>query len=122
MKQQLTALKDVASQTSAALTAAYNPRLDAVSVTKFTNSLGKNIHSLYDLQQEFYKAGTQGELAFQRVASQLSNSNKIMKESHTWLKKIGTTFLNSVRWTISASIINSFTRSVQQAWGFTKNL
>lgn len=122
IQQRLKTLKDVASQTSAALTAAYNPRLDAVSVTKFTNSLGKNIHSLYDLQQEFYKAGTQGELAFQKVASQLSNSNKIMKESHTWLKKIGTTFLNSVRWTISASIINSFTRSVQQAWGFTKNL
>ena len=122
IQQRLKTLKDVASQTSAALTAAYNPRLDAVSVTKFTNSLGKNIHSLYDLQQEFYKAGTQGELAFQRVASQLSNSNKIMKESHTWLKKIGTTFLNSVRWTVSASIINSFTRSVQQAWGFTKNL
>lgn len=35
---------------------------------------------------------------------------------------MGKTLFNSIKWSISSSLVNSFTGSIQQAWGFTKSL
>jgi hypothetical protein len=35
---------------------------------------------------------------------------------------MGTTLFNSIKWTISSSLVNNFTGSIQRAWGFTKSL
>jgi len=36
--------------------------------------------------------------------------------------KISTTLANTIKWNIASTAINSVTQSIQQAWGFTKNL
>jgi TP901 family phage tail tape measure protein len=48
--------------------------------------------------------------------------NTQVKETHTILNKIGTTLANTIKWNISSSLMNSVTQSIQQAWGFAKNL
>ena len=54
--------------------------------------------------------------------SSVTKFNTQVKETHTILNKIGTTLANTIKWNISSSLMNGVTQSIQQAWGFAKNL
>ena len=45
-----------------------------------------------------------------------------VKQSHTAIDKMYTTFTNSIKWGLSSAIINGFTRTLEQAWGYVKSL
>jgi hypothetical protein len=45
-----------------------------------------------------------------------------VKQTHTAIDKMYTTFTNSIKWGLSSAIINGFTNTVQQAWGYVKSL
>jgi hypothetical protein len=45
-----------------------------------------------------------------------------LKRTDSLVNKIGTTFLNTIKWTFASSVINSFTGSLQQSFGYIKSL
>ena len=78
-----------------------------------------NIDQIY---QSFSRAGATGEAAFRQMTSQLLNTNIQLKQTHAFLDNIATTLANTVKWNLASSAVNNVTRSVQQAWGYVKNL
>jgi TP901 family phage tail tape measure protein len=53
---------------------------------------------------------------------QVTGINTQLKESHKTLDKIAETLANSAKWHVASSAINGVTRSIEQAWGYTKAL
>lgn len=121
-KQQLEKIKTTAKTVEAALKKSFNPKINSTNITTFNAELQKSNLSLTEIYNDFSKAGLQGQRAFQSIANQATNFNKKIKQTHSLLDKIGTTLTNTIKWNISSSLMNGVTQSIQQAWGFAKNL
>ena len=111
-----------AAQVEQALRKAFNPKLNTTNIEKFKQELGLSGKSLRSLREQFSKIGPQGELAFSRIESKVLQFGNTTRQTHNILSKMGTTLVNSIKWTIASSLVNNFTSSIQQAWGFTKSL
>ena len=99
---------------------AFNPQLGITNIQKLNSSLQKiGIDKIYN---QFSSLGTAGTQAFQKLASQALTTNIRLKESSTILDKIGNSLMNTIKWNISSSVVNRFTNSIQQAWGYVKHL
>ena len=106
-----------------ALKDAFNTDLGNINISKFQQNL-KNIYGDLDkLHVKMTKGtGVQGQVAFNRVATSVLNTNLKLKQTKSLLDSMGQTLVNSVKWNIASSVINSFTGSIQQAFGYVKNL
>ena len=118
----LKTVKNRALEIEDALKKAFNPKLNTINVDKFKQSLNLSSKSLQSLRQEFAKIGPKGQLAFSKIQKQAYSFSTTVRQSHNTLQKLGTTLANSIKWSISSSVINSFSNSIQQAWGFAKSL
>lgn len=121
-KEQLSKIKTTAKIVEEALRKSFNPKINSTNITAFNAELQKSNLSLTEIYNDFSKAGPAGQRAFQSIANQATNFNKKIKQTHSLLDKIGTTLTNTIKWNISSSVINGVTQSIQQAWGFAKNL
>ncbi len=101
---------------------AFNQKLNTVNIDKFNQSLAQSKTSLSQVYQNFSKVGATGQNAFRNLINQMTNSNFQLKETTSLLKDMGTTLMNTVKWNIASSAVNSITGSVQQAYGYVKNL
>ena len=108
------------NEVSKAFDNAFNPQLGITNIQKLNSSLQKiGIDKIYN---QFSSLGTAGTQAFQKLASQALTTNIRLKESSTILDKIGNSLMNTIKWNISSSVVNRFTNSIQQAWGYVKHL
>lgn len=118
----LNQVKTKAKEVQAALKAAYNPKLNTTNIEVFKRELGLTGKSLRELKQVFAQIGPQGDIAFAKLENQILKTGNAAKLTHATLNKIAITLSNSIKWVASSSLINNFTGSIQQAWGFTKSL
>ena len=105
-----------------ALERAFNPKLGTVNLETFNNELKKNNLSLETVQSTFAKAGSTGKAAFDSVCTSLMKVNVNAQKTKTILDKMAETLANTVKWNIASSAVNKLTGSVQEAWGYVKNL
>lgn len=101
---------------------AFNQKLNTVNIDKFNQSLAQSKTSLAQVYQNFSKIGATGQNAFRNLINQMTNSNFQLKETSSLIKEMGTTLMNTVKWNIASSAVNSISGSVQQAYGYVKNL
>lgn len=119
-RQQLNEVRKTVETVREALQKAFNTDLGSLNISKFNQELkGLNIDKIY---QDFSKFGIAGQTAFSQVSSQILNTNLKLKETKSIVDSLGQTFMNSIKWNIASSVINSFTGSLQQAFGYVKNL
>ncbi len=111
-----------ARQVQTALQKAYNAKLNTTNIATFTKELGLAGRSLNELRASFAKIGPQGEIAFAKLQNQIFRISKASYQSYNLLNKFGITLFNSIKWTAASSLVQKFTGSIQQAWGFTKSL
>lgn len=116
----LAKIKAHAQQLETALTKAFNPQLNTVNLKAFKQELS-NLN-LNKLQQEFYSLGTSGKNAFRSITIDLLTQNKYLKQSNTLLTKMRETMANTVRWSITSTIINSITTSIRKAYSYVRDL
>ena len=108
------------NEVSKAFDNAFNPQLGITNIQKLNSSLQKiGIDKIYN---QFSSLGSAGTQAFQKIASQALTTNIRLKESSTILDKIGNSLMNTIKWNISSSVVNNFTNSIRQAWGYVKHL
>ena len=108
------------NEVSKAFDNAFNPQLGIANIQKLNSSLQKiGIDKIYN---QFSSLGTAGTQAFQKIASASLTTNLKLKDTQTILDKIGNTLINSIKWSISSSVVNNFANSIQQAWGYAKHL
>ena len=103
-----------------ALNKAFNKDLGTMNVVKFNKELQKL--DLNRIHSDFSKAGAAGQNAFRSMTTEILTTNMQLKQSHTLINKMAETMANTVKWGIASSVMNSFTGSVQKAYGYVKNL
>lgn len=120
--KQLSQIKTTAGAVEIALQSAFNQKLGTVNLQTFNTKLQESNLDLKTVYTQFSQAGVQGENAFRGIANTVLNSNLQLKETSSVLSDIGTTLKNTIKWNISSSVINQLVGSVQEAYGYVKNL
>ncbi len=121
-KNQLDQIKNTAKQVESALDSAFNVNLNSLNVQTFNQQLKSAGLSVDQVYQTFSKAGAQGQVAFRNMASSILTTNLQLKQTKGLLTSMGETMVNTVKWGIASSVMNSFTNSVQQAFQYAKSL
>ena len=121
-QQNLLTARQEAVAVETAFRKAFNQKLNTVNIDKFNQSLAQSKTSLAQVYQNFSKIGVTGQNAFRNLINQMTNSNFQLKETSSLIKEMGTTLMNTVKWNIASSAVNSISGSVQQAYGYVKNL
>lgn len=112
---------------------AFNTNLGSVNVATFNQKLtsymdewkkqNKGVElSMVDIQNAFKSIGVEGSRAFNTFSTDILTSNRGLKETKTILQEMGTTMMNTLKWGLSSSVMNSFTGSLSQAYSYVKNL
>lgn len=122
MKQQLRQAQQAARVTEEAITKAFNPKLNTVNIQKFENELKISGLNMDTLRKKMQAIGPSGARAFGQLQTSVFKMGQTVKQTHTAIDKMYTTFTNSIKWGLSSAIINGFTNTVQQAWGYVKSL
>ena len=121
-KKALEEAKRSAAEVEQALKKAYNPTLGTTNITKFNQELKNSGTNLNQVYQRFSKIGTTGQTAFTNLASNVLTTNVKLKETNSLLDSMGKTMINTVKWGIASSVMNTFTGSVQNAFNYVKAL
>lgn len=120
--QELIEVKAVASTVKDALEKAFNPKLGTINIQTFEKELAKTHTSVEEIYQAFSKAGSTGQIAFQKLVSSTLSVNKEIQKTKTLLDKMGETLSNTIKWNLASSAINKITGAAQEAFGYVKNL
>ena len=119
-QEDLKRIQASAKEVESALERAFNPNLGTLNVSKFNQELKKlDVNRIY---KDFSMAGQAGRNAFRNITSDILTTNMQLKQTHTLLDNMATTMANTIKWGVASSVMNTFTGSVQQAYGYVKNL
>lgn len=105
-----------------AIQRAYNPKINTINVDKFKQSLIKSNTTVQELKANLMMAGTQGAQAFNSMAASMMQFGRSVRQSSAFLDKISTSIGNTVRYQVLNSLWRSITGSIQEAYGYVKNL
>lgn len=119
---ELRKVKDAASEVQNVLSSSFNAKFNTIDLTKFQNQLKSSGQSLSQLKSTLGQAGATGRAAFLDLTSSLLTAKGAVKDTNKLLDSMAKTFANTIKWSISSSVLNSFSGTIQQAWGFAKKL
>lgn len=105
-----------------ALDQAFDVNLNAVNVQKFNNILKQSGTSAQKLYTDLSSAGTVGQQAFMKMATQLMQFNTAVKQSNEFLNSLATTFFNTIKWSAMSSIVNNISGTIQKSFYYIKDL
>ena len=120
--QQLEKVETIAGKVSNALANSFNTQLGTYNIQQFRQELEKSQLTLAQIQKAFSTVGAKGTLAFRQLTSVLTENQLKLKETHNILQSMSQTLMNTVKWSIASTAVNSLTSSIQKAWSFTKQL
>ena len=103
-----------------ALDKSFDTTTGVVNLQKLQSSLQKL--NLTEIQNRFNAIGPQGQQAFLKISKAALTTNVALKETSSFLDKMGTTFINTIKWGVASSVMNNFTGAVQQAYGYVQHL
>lgn len=121
-EEELKSIQEEAKKIQKIFEKSYNFKLGTVDTDKLKKNLNDSNMTLAQFEAKIKKLGPAGISSIGSINNSLYKTNKILKETHPLLEKMEKTFANTIRWTIASTAINSFTGSIQKAWGFTKEL
>ena len=119
---ELKNIRETVTTVRQALSNATNKDLGSVNVSKFNAELSKSGLTLGQIHSALAKTGIQGQSAFRNLTTELLTTETQLKKTHNRLQDMANTMANTIKWGIASSAMNSFTGSVQQAYGFVKQL
>lgn len=118
--RELSLLKQNALELEQALARSFNADLGVTNVQRLRNELSRL--PMRDIGERFALAGAAGQNAFNAVAGQALSLNNTLKQTGPILTKIKQTFTNALSWNFVTGAFNQVTKSISQAWGYSKNL
>lgn len=121
-REELREVTQTAKQVEQALNKAFNVNLNSINVSSFNSQLKNADLTVEKIYTDFSKVGAQGQVAFSQMASSVLTTNLQLKETHSLIQNMGTTMMNTVKWGIASSIMNTFAQSVQSAFSYVQGL
>ena len=113
-------LRQSISEVQTAFGKAFDSKIGVLNIEKMQSSLKKL--DLSTIQKNFAAIGPKGSQAFLQISQAALTTNIKLKETNSLMNKMGTTLINTLKWTFSSSLINRFTGAIQQAVGYVEHL
>ena len=105
-----------------ALQKAYNPEIGRIDLSKFNQSLRTSNTNVEKIGSSFSTVGKKGQDAFINMADAVSKSEAKITTTNKTLQGFAQTLTNTLRWTISAGLINSVTGVLSESVAYLKTL
>lgn len=118
--RELSLLKRDALALEQALARSFNADLGVTNVQRLRNELSRL--PMRNIGERFAQAGAAGQNAFNAVAGQALSLNNTLKQTGPILTKIQQTLTNALSWNLVTGAFHQITKSISQAWGYSKNL
>ena len=119
---ELNRASQAAAQLRIQLQNAFNQDTGKLNLAKFNQSLKNSGMNIAKYKQELSLLGPQGEQAFNKLAYSIATAEtRTLSLSHG-MQRLGTTFMNTLRYQLSSSLIMGFVQSLQEAINYTKEL
>lgn len=125
LKKARTMLLDIqteAGKAEKAMEAAFNQKLNTVNMQKFKEELVKSGTSLEHFKTTMSQAGPIGEKAFTEMSAGIANVKYQTVQTTTILDKMAASLQRNLTTFISMNIINKVKGSINEAYGYVKNL
>lgn len=94
-------------------------KLDLSVFNKKLEDSGQSLRSYYNQMVQLGPAGTE---AFLKVASSITQTELPLRRTNTLMNKLWVTMKNTMRWQLTSSVLHGFVGSLEQAYGYSKNL
>ena len=118
--KRLSEIKKTAAEVQAAVTKSYNSDLGVFNTSKFNEQIKKI--GIERISRDFAAMGEAGAKGFNRLAAEVLTTNTQLKQTNSFIDSIQRTLGNTIKWNIASSAVNSFTYSIQSAFGYVKAL
>lgn len=113
--------KDMETLTKA-ISDSFNKNTKKMDFKKVWEELGKNGLDTNALNNSFRELGIDGSASFRQIENASMTFQKQVKHTDSTVSKLGKTLGNTLRWTISSTVINSISSQFQKAYYFAKDL
>lgn len=94
-------------------------KLDLSVFNKKLEDSGQSLRSYYNQMVQLGPAGTE---AFLKVASSITQAELPLRRTNTLMNELWVTMKNTMRWWLTSSVLHGFVGSLEQAYGYSKNL
>lgn len=121
-KKRFNEIQEAANVLGQALTASYNPKIDSINLQKFQQHLANTGTNVNVLVQKLSQVDGASKRSFRNLTADLLTAKREIKQTSKLLDSMATTFANTIKWSISSSLLTGFTGSIQKAWTYTQNL
>ena len=121
-KEELQRIQKQALQVEKALNRAFNPTLKTTNISAFKAELESSGITIKQLSTDMASLGPAGVKAFGLMSTEILTTNLQLKETNSLVDSMGKTMINTVKWGIASSVMNTFTQSVQSAFQYVQSL
>ena len=111
-----------AKQLQVHLQNALNTNTGNIDLSKLDASLRKSKTNIQELGNGLLQAGAGGQQAFIKLAQSIANAEYPALRLSNTMKSFATTMMSTLKWQISSTILHGFIGSIQQAYGYAKDL
>lgn len=94
-------------------------KLDLSVFNKKLEDSGQSLRSYYNQMVQLGLAGTE---AFLKVVSSITQAELPLRRTNTLMNELWVTMKNTMRWQLTSSVLHGFVGSLEQAYGYSKNL
>ena len=125
LKKARAILNDItaeAGKAEIAMEAAFNQKLNTVNMQKFKEELVKSGTSVQNLNKIMSQAGPIGQKAFTEMSAGIANVKYQTVQTTTVMDKLSASLQRTLTTFISMNIINKVKGSINEAYGYVKNL
>lgn len=120
--QEIQVATNKALELKVALNNATNVNTGKLNFNKFSQELKRNKTTLQQYAMQLQKLGPQGVQAFSQMATAIRQSETPLVAMQGRLAALGQTFMNTVKWSISSSMIQGVTKAFSSTIDYAKEL
>ena len=111
-----------ASQLKNMLQSATNVDTGKLNLSQFNQQLIQSGMTLGQFGSKMSALGTTGQQAFQNITRAVASAEVPLRATNTMLDKMWVTMSNTMRWQISASVLQGFMSTIQGAYSYAQDL
>ena len=121
-KNNLKSMRDEVGALEKAFEAAYNPKLGTYELNKFNESLKASGTTAAQAFATVANYGADGKAALLDMTTGMLAFERVGKQTNETFKKLGDTMMNTIRWSITSTAINTVTGAIQSAYYYAVDL
>lgn len=122
ISKELREANDAAIKLKAALQSAMNPETGTLQLDKFNTALKTTGLTVDSVKSKLMSAGQTGTQAWVNMTNAVIRAEKPIKQTNVMLDKMWTTMKNTMRWQLSASVLQGLTGAISTAFNYAKDL